>query len=244
MNEEHFEQVRQIIDAHRDYELARVFVPYIGNDWNADDSPRVMICGKATYRWGDGHNDDYGYQDQVERATNFVEQDLVPKSFGSFWHFVWEILHVLLHPNQELPNYFDEACRQNLIGHLYWTNYAKVGGADGNLPNDLLNMYQNQFTEILRAEFRVHQPKLVVITTGNHYAYDAIYGFPGVENWYEGCEACPQLANIEDQNFRHCNYQDPENDSQAKLVWTRHPERWSVQNRRAAVRCISTLHQL
>ena len=232
------EQFCELKNLRAEHNLDPVFVPYVGKEWH--NGPRVMICGKATYGWeGEGT-----IEVQQGHADKFVNDDLVPGVYGSaFWIYVWELIHACLYSDQDLPDFTElprmhpenKKRRKDLAGHLYWTNLAKVGKNNGNLPNDLLNQHAKFFTAILIGEIKRHHPRVVVLTTGS-YGYNLMTKNLVCEgDWIQDGRPFGQCWCFKSHDFWYCWSEG----LSTWLIWTRHPQGWEREARRDAVKCVT-----
>lgn len=203
-----------------------VFVPFKGPKWGLKRCPRIMICGKATYGYETRGNTP---EAQAQIAWDFIYHKLVStrqldggtRYSSAFWTFAYEIIASGL--GWKLPvdnNRFDEAERQELVAHFYWTNLVKVGHEEkGNLATKDVIENSAIFVEVLLAEIMEHQPKLVVFTTGS-------YAWPIIQQVTHRPEA--DWIKVNDR-FWHIDM--PE--LKCRFAWTRHPQGWLKRERQA-----------
>lgn len=208
--QDHFDQLLEL--SQNNPGLSNVCVPYLGRDWKG--GPRVMVCGKAPYGWDDTGNT---LTDQCHNVHRFVEECVVPGHYrrSHFWRYAWEIISACL---LGAPYENTEEQRRQLAGHLYWTNLAKVGGEQGNLPGGLLRAHAPVFTSILLGEITRMAPRAVVFATGS-------YGERLIDTIVEKVAGRAFCWTEEDPYFWHYT---PER-RRPILIWTRHPQGWTAR---------------
>ena len=220
--QDHFSQLHEFSQNNGD--LSNVLVPYVGRDWV--DGPRVMICGKSPYGW-DEEGDTLAAQ--CGNARDFINDCVVPGHYWShFWTYAWEVIFECLRGTPYEPT--DKQQRKQLARHLYWTNLAKVGGANQNLPPDLLDANSCLFTSTLIDEITRMTPSTVVFTTGS-------YGSGLIDSIVREVAASAVCWKKEDPNFWHFKPKG----SLPLLIWQRHPQGWGREARQWAARRVADL---
>jgi len=157
-------------------------LPYVGNAFSKDGSPRILFVGKATKGWGrleeaiDGKRTaaDWLGDSEIfilERVLPFYGR-LQPGAAGyyqsSFWRRIYSLTcRVML--SQADSSYEREAHRaQGCFEAIAWTNLFKIGTYVGN-PDTRMRELLLAHLNTLPDEIEMLQPHIVIFSTGSTY---------------------------------------------------------------------------
>lgn len=162
--------------------------------------PRILVIGKATGGWKDVPDTTSGQS--IRRHTEEFLSLVAGRPFSAFWRHI-----------DRLAREVSEVAGQsweNPIGHVAWTNLARIGFAGGNPEGQHFSVQEEVCRPMLAAEIECWQPDLIILLTHN-YQHKFVSSFFKTAAWRTLADAGHEDAWVGAVDGR-------------MVVWTAHPQ--------------------
>lgn len=156
-------------------------LPYVGEDFEAQDAPRLLVVGKAPNSWHGRHLGCTPAEESLERSRRFIRERVMPYYANlpsqdplgpcrtPFWTRTYLLGVRICRREPTLAYERREDWAQQCFRQLAWTNVFKVGGCEGGNPNHAMCEHLLQHFNTLPDEMEIIHPHVVVFSTGTSY---------------------------------------------------------------------------